>query len=293
MTTRLRLTVLGSGTLLPHRDHHSAAFLVEGCGIRCLMDCGAGTVHGFHRHGVDWRTLDAVVFSHYHTDHLGDLPALLFALKHGVRPTRVRPFTLVGPPGLHCRLEALADAFGEHMADPGFPLHVEEVDRRGGWHFGSRAREADTGDAGAGGAPGAPELRVDFHPTPHTDRSVAQRWQAGGRVVAYTGDTGPPDPDLVDFLSDADVLVAEASLPDATEMENHLTPSRVAALAREAEPGLLITTHVYPPLEPEEVPGMVAESGYGGRTEAGFDGLVVELGGAAEPLSVREPARDS
>lgn len=293
MTLRLRLTVLGSGTLLPDRHHHSAAFLVEGCGVRCLVDCGAGTVHGFDRHGVDWQTLDALAFSHYHTDHLGDLPALLFALKHGVRPARTRPFTLVGPPGLHRRLGALAEAFGEHVEDPGFPLHVEEVDRRGGWHFGSAAGAREVGgEGGSGEDPGAPELRVDFHPTPHTDRSVAHRWQAEGRVVAYTGDTGPPDPDLVDFLSDADVLIAETSLPDSTEMENHLTPSRVAALAREARPGLLITTHVYPPLVPEEVPGLVAKAGYGGRTEAGVDGLVVELGGGGEPLTVRRPSPD-
>lgn len=265
----LRLTVLGSGTLLPDRDHHSAAHLVEGGGLRCLVDCGAGTVHGFHRHGVRWEELDAVAFSHYHTDHLGDLPAVLFALKHGIRPPRSRPLTLLGPPGLRDRLRALAEAFGDHVEDPGFPLHVEEIGRKGSWHF----------VAGPGRGAGSSDLRVDFHPTPHAEESVAHRWQAGGRVIAYTGDTGPPDPDLVAFLSGVDVLVAEVSLPDPTDMENHLTPRRVAALARGAEPGLLITTHVYPPLDPERVPELVAEAGFGGRVEAGADGLVVEIGG--------------
>lgn len=262
----LRLTILGSGTLLPDRHHRSAAHLIEAGGLRCLVDCGAGTVHGFDEHGVAWQRLDAVVFSHYHTDHIGDLPALLFALKHGVRPARTEPLTLVGPPGLLTRLEAMADAFGDHVEDPGFPLRTDEIHRRGSWRFEPKER-------GEGG------LRVDFHPTPHTEASVAQRWQFEGHVVAYTGDTGPPDADLVDFLSDADVLVAETSLPDTTDVDNHLTPGRVAELATAAEPGLLITTHVYPPLDPEGIPGMVAEAGYEGRVEAGVDGLLVEIGG--------------
>ena len=265
----LRLTVLGSGTLLPDRRHRSAAYLVEGGGRRCLVDCGAGTVHGFDEHGVAWQLLDAVVFSHYHTDHIGDLPALLFALKHGVQPPRLEPLSILGPPGLLVRLEAMAEAFGDHVEDPGFPLRTEEIGRRGSWQF-ARSDEGSDPDEEA--------LRVDFHPTPHTDESVAHRWQLGGHVIAYTGDTGPPDADLVDFLSDADVLIAETSLPDSTDMENHLTPSRVAALARDAEPGVLIPTHVYPQLGRDGLPGLLAGAGYEGRIEMGVDGLVVEIG---------------
>jgi len=287
----LLLTVLGSGTLLPNRHHRSAAHLVEAGALRCLVDCGAGTVHGFDEHDVAWQRLDAVVFSHYHTDHIGDLPALLFALKHGVRPAREEPLTLIGPPGLLARLEAMAEAFGDHIEDPGFPLHTEEIDRRGSWRFESKARDGDSAGDGKPGRgerighdwqegddPHRKELRVDFHPTPHTESSVAQRWQFEGHVIAYTGDTGPADGELVDFLSDADVLVAETSLPDSTDVENHLTPGRVAELAKVAEPGLLITTHVYPPLAPDRIPDLLAEAGYEGRVEPGVDGLVVEIG---------------
>lgn len=258
-----RLTVLGSGTLLPDDDRRSACHLLEAEGVRVLLDCGSGALHGFDRHGVPWRELDAVAFSHYHTDHLGDLAPLLFALKHGVRPARTDPLTLLGPPGLHRRLEALAAAFGDHVEDPGFPLEARELSRTGSWEV-----------------PGAP-LRLRLHPTPHTDHSVAQRWETGSRTVAYTGDTGP-DRRLAEFVAGADVLLCEVSLPDSTDMDNHLTPSTAAELARRAGPRLLVTTHVYPPLVAEEVPERVRRSGFAGRIEAGRDGMVVEVAGGGE-----------
>lgn len=257
---RLRLTILGSGTLLPDDERRSSAYHLRAGGLDCLLDCGSGTLHGFDRHGIGWRTLDLVAFTHYHTDHLGDLAPLLFALKHGIRPARTAPLTILGPPGLLERLDALVAAFGEHVEDPGFPLEPVELGRSGSWR----------------GPEGHPEVR--FHPTPHTDRSVAHRWEADGGVVAYTGDTGP-DSELADFLRGADVLVCEVALPESTDMENHLTPRRAAELARRAQPGLLVTTHVYPPLVPEEVPGLVREAGFGGRVEAARDGMVVEVDG--------------
>lgn len=253
-----RLTVVGSGTLLPDDDRRSSAYHLRAGGLDCLLDCGSGTLHGFDRHGIEWQALDVVAFSHYHTDHLGDLAPLLFALKHGPRPPRSAPLTILGPPGLLERLDGLAAAFGESVEDPGFPLELVEVGRSGSWS----------------GPDGGPALR--FHPTPHTERSVAHRWEADGVVVAYTGDTGP-DAELAGFLAGADVLVCEVSLPDSADMDNHLTPRSAAELARRAQPRLLVTTHVYPPLVPAEVPAQVRAAGFSGRAEAARDGMVVEV----------------
>lgn len=254
-----RLTVLGSGTLLPDDDRRSAAHLLEGAGIRALLDCGSGALHGLDRHGVEWRSLTHLVFSHYHTDHIGDLAPVLFALKHGSRPGREEPLTILGPPGLYRVLEGLRRAFGDFVEDPGFPLRVRELGRSGSW---------ESGDGRA---------RLRFAPTPHTDHSVAHRWVLDGRVVGYTGDTGP-DPDLGPFMAGADVLVSECSVPDDAEMETHLTPSGVAELARAAQPGLLLLTHVYPPLEPDRVPEQVRGAGFTGAVRLARDGLSVVLG---------------
>lgn len=254
----VRLTVLGSGTLLPDDGRRSSCHHLRAADLRCLLDCGSGTLHGFDRHRVAWRQLDAVVFSHYHADHIGDLAPVLFALKHGVRPPRTEPLTLVGPPGLGRVVDGLAEAFGEDLLDPGFPLHRVERARTGSW-------SAEAGTA-----------RVRFHPTPHTDHSVAHRWEGDGWTVGYTGDTGP-DASVAEFLAGADVLVAEVSVPDSSDVEHHLTPRSAAELARAAQPRLLVTTHVYPPLDPDRVPQQVREAGFAGRVVAAGDGLTIEV----------------
>ena len=149
------MTVLGSGTLLPDPTRHSAAFVVESPGALVLLDCGPGTLHGLARHGVRWRDLTHVAVTHYHLDHVGDLSALLFALKNGLRPLRTRPLTLVGPRGFGAFLERLADALGDHVVEPGFAVDVVEL-----------------GPGGALEHPGG-RMVLAAHPTPHTAESVS------------------------------------------------------------------------------------------------------------------------
>jgi ribonuclease BN (tRNA processing enzyme) len=217
---------------------------------------------------VEWRELTHVALTHFHTDHWGDLAPLLFALTHGIRPRREAPLTLLGPPGLEARLEWLARAFGDHVRDPGFALRVVELGRHDAW-----------ADEGAG-------LRIRTHPTRHTEHSVAYRVRTAavgagkesGPSVGYTGDTGPL-PALGAFFRGVDLLIAECSLADPPEITTHLSPEGVATLCRNARPGRVVLTHLYPELDPGRVPGEVAAAGYGGRVQVAADGDLFPVGG--------------
>ena len=248
------LTVIGSGTLVPSGDRCSACHLLEVEESVLLLDAGPGAVHGMARHGKPWWRITHVVFSHYHTDHFGDLPHLLFALKWAAPSPRSRPLHVLGPPGLKERVQALRSAFGDFIVDPGFEVAYQEVDRRGGWD---------------GHGFGAPSL--SFLPVPHTDGSVAVRIAAGGGSLGYTGDTGP-DPALGAFFRGVDLLVSECGHPDPPPSPSHLSPSSVAAMARSARPGVLVLTHLYPPLDCSSAPGLVQEAGYGGPVVCARDG---------------------
>src|SRR5688500_17296088 len=104
----MRVTILGSGTMLPDDLHHSPSHWVEFGDVRLLLDCGSGALHGMARGRLGWRGLSHLLVTHFHTDHVGDLAALLFALRHGVRPARQEPLVLLGPRGLAAHLAALA-----------------------------------------------------------------------------------------------------------------------------------------------------------------------------------------
>ena len=244
--------------MIPDASRSSAAHLIDGEGFRLLLDCGSGTLHGLARHAVDWTGLSHVAISHYHNDHVGDLSAILLALKHGLAVAREEPLTLIGPPGFVGFLSRLDSALGDHVLDPGCPLDVCELG------------PLDVFEAQKLG------LRIRAYPTPHTDESVAYRVETASGVVGYTGDTGPSDA-VGEFLAGCSVLIAECSLADPPSMEFHLAPSGLARIATLADPDLLIVTHVYPHTRPADAALLVEQHGFGGHIVAGEDGLTVHL----------------
>ena len=251
------LTVIGSGTLVPSAERSSPCHLLAGGDTLLLLDAGPGAVHGLARHGKPWWSVSHLVLTHFHTDHFADLPHLLFALKWAAPSSRTRPLHVLGPPGLHGRIEALGTAHGEFIANPGFPVVYEEVAREGTWTDGS--------------------IAVRFAPARHTDHSVAVRAELDGGTLGYTGDTGP-DPALGGFFAGSEVLVSECALVDQATMETHLSPASVATMACAANPGTLVLTHLYPPLDAASVPGLVRAAGYSGRVVCARDGQEFTIG---------------
>lgn len=264
----MRVTVLGSGTLLPDPERHSAAHHVSLGDASVLLDCGSGTVHGLARHGIDWEGLTHVAVTHYHPDHVGDLSALMFALRGRASAQEraggtaegspLRPLTLLGPPGFRTYLERAAAALGTHVLDPKRPLRVEELPP------GAVFEDPEHG------------FGLEAHPTPHTEESVAYRLSHHEGIVGYTGDTGPSE-EVAAFLRGVELLISECAWSDRDQGTGHLAPEDVVELAGTARPELLMLTHVYPPMTPEEAARRV-EAGYDGTVVAGRDGLRASKG---------------
>ncbi len=183
----------------------------------------------------------------------------LFASAYGIDPPPREPLTILGPHGLSAFLEALGEAHGTFIGDPGFPLEVVELGGRDEWH-----------DMDASFTLRTQESR-------HTEVSLAARVECDGVALAYTGDTGP-SASLGAFLAGAQVLLAECSLPDPPPVDRHLSPRGVADLARTVAPELLVLTHVYPLLALDDLPGLVRDAGWPGPTVVAHDGLSVEMG---------------
>ncbi len=126
-TSIMELTVIGSGTVAPSADRTAPAHWVSAGPVRLLLDCGAGTLHRAATFGIPWETVTHVAVTHFHPDHWGELPMLLFALRWGTEPRREAPLHLLGPVGLRDRLEHLAAAYGLWVTAPDVPLHLDEI----------------------------------------------------------------------------------------------------------------------------------------------------------------------
>ncbi len=252
-----KLTVVGCGTAAPEPQRVCSGYWLESGGERLLMDCGPGVVHGMARHGLPWPHLDHLLISHFHNDHIGDIPMLLFALKWGTRERRTAPLTVWAPEGMQSRLTAMAAAFGGHVADPGFPLVVRQVGPGDDFQIGP--------------------FQVAAAKTPHTAESLCYTVADGAGAIGYTGDTGP-SMDVAHFMAGCDVMIAECSLPDDSAIPSHLSPSSLAEMAEAAAPGRLLVAHVYPWLDALDPLGLLRQAGYGGAAIRARDGLELTVG---------------
>lgn len=256
----MRVVVLGSGTLEPEPDRGPPAHVVVGDGFTFLLDCGAGVNGALARAGLSPARLTHVALTHFHVDHVGGLPALFWALEHGATESRAKPLTLLGPPGTGRLVDRLGEALGDFMRAPGGPLRVVELDVEGHWSD--------------------PASRFDLVtvPTPHTTESVAYRIDSAGSCIGYTGDTGE-DEDVGRILGGSDVVICECARADDDVDDRHLGPAAIVRMFARREPGLLVTTHVYGPLDPERVPDLIRARGYDGLVVAGRDGLDIRVEG--------------
>jgi ribonuclease BN (tRNA processing enzyme) len=252
----MRLTTVGTGTAAPWPGRVQSGQLIDAGPVRLLMDCGSGVATRLADLHIEWQTITHVAITHFHADHIVDLPTLLYAWRYGQLPPRSEPLDIVGPVGTLQLLARFAAIFGDGLLALGFPISVREL------------------------APGdnlalADGVRLDCVKVPHTDESMAYSVEAGGRRIVYTGDTGP-DEALGAWAYGCDLLLAECSLPDTMAIATHLTPRQCGALGAAARPGVLALTHFYPPVEAVDIRGEV-RTRFDGRVVLATDGWSLDL----------------
>lgn len=247
----MRFTTLGTGTISLTPGRACAGYLLETPATRLLIDCGSGITRRLVELGMDWPAITHVALSHFHIDHHGDLPTLIFAWKYGLLPPRSAPVEIIGPVGLSGLLERLATAYGSWVMAPGFPLTVREI------------QPTDVIELPDG-------VRLTCHAVPHTPESVAYSMERDGHRVVYTGDTGP-SAELASWARGCDLLVCECSLPTPMSIPEHLTPEQCGELAAAADAKQLVLTHFYPPVEAVDIRALVGAR-YAGPVTLAHDG---------------------
>jgi len=252
----MRITVLGKSPAWEDAGGACSGYLVEGGGVRVLLDCGPGVLAKL-RSRLDYAAVDAVLISHLHADHVYDLVPFASALRYGTRPA-IAP-RLIVPPGAREVLAALCQGGSmrpEHIAGA---FAVELYD------------PADTVDIGG--------LRVRFRPVPHFIPTNAVEISEGGARFTFSADCGPNDA-LVEFAAETELLLVEATLPAPDE--GHLTAFEAGRHAAQAGARRCVLTHFSDQLDAAWVRAE-GERGFGAPVELAAEGATYELQSAARP----------
>lgn len=269
------LIFLGTSSSAPSIHRGLAGHIILYRQHRFLLDCGEGTQRQILRTGLGFKRLNKVLLTHSHLDHILGLGGLASTLSrwenleqfdiYGGRAALSRVHNLLykvvfpGPqPPVAINLIPLEPG-KVIVEDDKFCLTAFPVQHRGPDCYGFLFQEKPHSPFLA---EKASELGVPFGP----ERSELVRGNsitlADGRMIqpsdvlgteipgtkyVHIGDVGRVDT-LVEMCRDADMLVIESTYLDAeaamAQQFGHLTATRAAQLAQEANVKTLILTHL-------------------------------------------------
>ncbi len=253
----MELTLLGTGSCAPSPARGPAGYFLAAGSATFLIDPGPGAVHRAAMAGCDPLSVDAVVVTHHHLDHVADLLPWLFSARHCAGERKEKTVPIVAPVGFADVFAAMRAPFAQWIGPGGaFDAVVTEIEPEG------RGAVAD--------------VTITAAKMNHGANGLGYRFDDKEASFVYSGDTGP-SAELTRLATGADLLLAECSYPDGWDGDGHLTPTAVARIAIDARVPRLVLTHMTPTVESLDLAALVRSHGYAGEIVVGKDGMKVSL----------------
>lgn len=222
---KVRVTVIGFQSPYPGLNQATPGYLIETSGgTKVLVDCGSGVAASIQQ----WNpitSLDAIVLSHYHHDHVADLGVFQYAfLMEVLAGKRTKPLPVYGPAA---------------------PIDLAKIRTYNDVTEGIDISDGDEMQIG--------ELRFRFFQTDHDGPCYGMSITDGGTTIVYGADSSPYT-DWSKIDPKPDLLILESTYLEENKNPSikHLSAKDAALIADRFEAKKLLLTHLYPTIAKEE-----------------------------------------
>jgi ribonuclease Z len=241
-----RVTLLGTGVPTPSPVRFGPSTLIEAGDRKLLVDAGRGATIRLHQLGVPLGGIDALLLTHYHSDHTSGIPDLwLTGWLRSPFGRRSTPLRVIGPVGAAELMAHLARAYARDIA---IRITDENLPPEGA---ATRAEEFLT-DGVVYDEHGVKVIAFEVDHGAAIKPAFGYRVEYGGRVAVISGDTRYND-NVVRYGSGADLLVHEVAIarPELLQhayvqpiLAHHTSPREAGLVFARTKPKLAAYTHL-------------------------------------------------
>ena len=283
------VTIIGSGNPQYNPERSQPSALVQYKGVTFLVDMGNGTMAHLEELGLTGRNLpDALLLTHHHIDHNAEFIPMVHS-----KLMVPGEFLVAGPSPI------------DEMVSYTKTFYKEDLNYR----MSGRGRTFDENNTqeivkvlNGGEQFEYKGVKVSTLEVPHSIKTIAYRFDAGGKSIVITGDlsyTGQ----LKKFAKNVDVLVIDGKTAsnrngsgrtiatgrnirqpnqDSQSVKAHASMAEIAKMAADCNAKTMVLTHLdSQPVDEDATAKRYADLGFKGKVIAGADLLTVTPDGTS------------
>ena len=275
----MELTLLGTGC--PSVDHKrlGPSNLVSTKTAKILVDCGSGITQRLHELKVSSADIDALLFTHLHSDHAVDLYQLIISSWHSYR---IKPWKIYGPKGTKKFVNKIMDAWADERK-----LRISYEARAS-----VKAFDIDVVEFKSLGNLKIKDIKIKYFEVDHKPVKYAYGFSFTNKnkKLTISGDTKPCE-NLMKYAQKSDVLLhevfIEGEIKEINKMRTqktlhnvqsyHTTSSEVGKVAFIAQVKNLVLTHFVPTRFNKRNLKKVVKKDFGKDPIIGEDLMTIEI----------------
>ena len=244
----MELTLLGTGCPSVDYKRFGPSNLVSTKNTKILVDCGSGITQRLHELKVSSANIDALLFTHLHSDHAVDLYQLIISSWHSYR---IKPWKIFGPKGTKKFVKKIMDAWADERK-----LRISYESRASAKAFDIQVTEFKSI-----GNIKIKDVSIKYFEVDHKPVKYAYGFcfTNKNKKLTISGDTRPCE-NLMKYAQQSDVLLHEVFIEGEILQINkmrtkktlhnvqsyHTTSSQVGKVAFIARAKKLVLTHFVP-----------------------------------------------